>query len=1036
LAHKATITPLSLTDPTWSVAEARPGDPVDLSVTVKNLQPGQKIEIRIKDKNGTIAVLSKLTASGATQKGSWTVPNTLGSQDLVFDAVLREEPPNPKNGQVTTRGRVTSGKLKVHGFKVAITSADAAFAPGPPPPRPPQPPQERLHVKIHVDSPGGKVAGKWEIWGERYPTMLPLYTESFTPAVGHGTWDKWDGVANAGPLAGKYISPEFSPYRVRVIIGVDQASVDDPRGKGKGKVCMAEQQFEVAIESLGVHIQEGLPQAVKDVLKSLLAIEPRSAKGTYADLGRLPAETETGRVRIPNARHYKIDESLSQGDSSVGGTWAHRIADAYMDGDPPLPGPGKTKFQIDGPIYTRVELPIEIETRLRSRDPSKNGPGAGVYSTTAVGPAIFDVFAEDVYDAALYAGAAPEAIYLLAATTSVKSGAHYFPMQSGGKALIDHWQERFKIAADGDRDLTTVHAFVMGLGELTVYLNRARLTLGANADFVEVNASKIKLAEHLTKRDDVLWIVRTPLVPPVPILLPPPGAEPAPAAVASWVAFPPGDNCHAHYGGIRGATPNPTLLKDFSPSPAGTEPIRGKGGAFPYATSIDRNPDADPGGGERVEAKALVSGANLGLAGIIFSPSTIAGDGYRLTVTGRPYERSLGALPSAPVHARTGEMNVWRFCQVTGSFKLPAKGTHGLPASVGIDDPALAGRAHPGDATGLSVSTINAQSQHACTEWDIPVPPGAVVAGEPHQELSVPTYVTTHNGLNAALTLKGFPALAGAAALTNDFVQWDPYRDFLPPNLPANRVNVVSNAIARLAVGSSGTQAMSAAQAAITAHDAVLNPMLGIPWGPVGPDAVLAVGVTAIALYGGGGPGKYLRWVSDTVDSAAYAFLDALTPKMATPKTMQIVRWPIYYKDLWKDGTPGAMAVDTVDTGGFCRGDGQSYFATIGANPDVFEHEMGHSLHLCHFVTGSATNSCWKHHDNGYAACKMGYNNRPLPVARVPQFYTVPPPAAPVGAAIQLNTGARNLYCARCLLKMRGWNELVLPCNWTHPDVF
>ncbi|MFO0762534.1 MAG: hypothetical protein U0359_39205 [Byssovorax sp.] len=1034
MATKVKLKPLNLTDPQWDKAEAKPGDEVELSVTAKGLEAGQTVEIRIRDKNGNMAILTKLTASGDQQKVKWVVPNTFDDGDLVFDAILREKP-TPKNGHVTSRGKVSSPKLRVHGFSVSIKSIDNAFCPK----------QEKLHASIHVANKGNvALKGRYEIWGERYPSGKPLYTEDFNPAAGDTPWNTWDGKANAGTLSGKYISPEFSPYRLRVMIGLDAAALNDPHGAGRGKVSIAEHGFEVRFESLSLRVQAGLPAAVTGKLDSLFKIEPRQPNGTYADKGRLPKDTEIGRIRVPNARHIMIGEALNQGMSNAAPLgWQHRLADNYMDNDdaPPVGGGarGKTKHAIDTPIYTRPELPIEIEPKLRSRDGAKNTSHHGIFEKEAVGPAHFEVLAEDVYEEALYTPATPEAAYLLAAATKVKRGAHYAPQKSGVNPIIDHWQQRFKVASDGDREFSTTEAFVVGSNELSVYLNRAKLTLGANADYTEVNTKKIKLAEHLSKKDDILWVIRVPAA-AIPALPAPPAGEAAPAAVARWAAFPPGDNCHEHYGGVRGKSPNPNLLDDFSAAPAGTEPILGKGGAFPYKGSIEKNPDGDPNGGERFEAIALGSGANQGLAGFLFSPSTIGGDSYVLeaAVRAAPYERSMGEVPGKPkAKARTGKMSVWRMAQITLSSKLPAKGTNGLPGTVGIDDPAVGGRTHPGDGVGMMVSTLNTMCEHAYVEWETPVPAAAPVANEPHQDVVLATYLGLHNGRNGALGLVGFPALAGAANVTNDLVQWDPYRDFLPPGIPANRVNVASNAVAGVAVGADGRTAALAVLAAINAHNNAINPVTGAAWGPARPDAALAGGVAAIAVRPGT-VASYFNWVSNTVDKVAYAYLDGLTPRIGTGRTMQTLRWPNYHKIVWKNGNPAGMQIDSISTAGFCRGSGQSYFATDpnAGNPDTFEHEMGHSLHLVHFITGWATNSAWKHHDQGYPSCKMGYYNAPRPVGGVPQFYSPPLPAGGVGPAIQLNTGNRNLFCAKCLLKMRGWDELVLPCNWTHPDVF
>lgn len=1021
MATKVKVKPIGLEDPKWSVAQAKPGDEVELSVTAKALGMGQSVEFLIRDeRGGLVDIVRKPTAAGDVQKAKWVAPNSAGTVKLTFDAVLRETP-SPKNGHITSRGRVTSGALSVHGFKVSITSVDAAFAPH----------SEALHVGFNVENGGGlPLKGRYEVWGERYPGG-PLYTKDFTPATGGTTWNTWNGSASAGPLNGKFISPEFSPYRVRVVIGIDDASVKDPMGAGRGKVCVAERQFEVVFAAVVLRLQAGLPAAVQDDLRSFLAVENPGgslgkATGRFADAG------ETGRFRLPCKRHQGKGEALNQGSSiGLGGIRRHHISDPYMSDDhAPLPiVRGRTKHQIDATVYSRPEIPLEFEARLMSRDPAKNkAKPAGVFDALAIGPATFDVAVEDTYFDAFYTPATPEATFLRNAAHSVKRGTDTAPFAAGATPEITYWQERFQLAADGVRDIATTQAFVVGKKELTVYINRTKLELGADKDYTEVSAHGLKLKADFTKRGDVVWVMRVPDGPHGP-------------PIANWVSFPPGDNCHGHYGGIRGKTRNPELLDAFSAAPSGSEPIIGKGGAFPYSASITLRPNGATS--ERVESKALTAaGPSQGLAGIILSPSVVAGDSYALEVGlgAAPYERSMGATPRGPRRrVKTGPMTVWRVHTISGSFKLPAKGTMGLLPSVGIDDPPLAGRADPGDGTGMMVSTLNSVLKAAFCEWHVPVPAAPIAPREPHQNVDLATYIISHNAQNASLGLSGFPALAGIGGVSNSFVQWDHYRDALPPGVPANRVNAVSNAIAALAPGMDPTAAAGTAQGAITAQDNAINPLTGAAGGPAGPDAVLGVGIAAIPVHGGVGapvtPASlkaHLDWVKGFALEAAGAHLDRITPGVVPPKTMTTVRWPKLC-GAWLDGTPGAMVIGTVGVAGFSAGDGQSFFATDpgAGNPDTFEHEMGHSVHLAHFVTGGNANSCWKHHDHGHPGCKMGYNNRP-----VAGFYVVPLPAVPKGPAININTGARSTFCAKCLLKMRGWNEFVLPCNWAHPDVF
>ena len=86
----------------------------------------QSVELRVYDGGVLIETLSKLTVNGDQQKASWPVPNTFAVKDLVFEAILRDKP-SPKNGHVTSRGKVRSAKLAVHGFNVAIRSTDASL---------------------------------------------------------------------------------------------------------------------------------------------------------------------------------------------------------------------------------------------------------------------------------------------------------------------------------------------------------------------------------------------------------------------------------------------------------------------------------------------------------------------------------------------------------------------------------------------------------------------------------------------------------------------------------------------------------------------------------------------------------------------------------------------------------------------------------------------------------------------------------------------------------------------------------------------
>jgi hypothetical protein len=315
----------------------------------------------------------------------------------------------------------------------------------------------------------------------------------------------------------------------------------------------------------------------------------------------------------------------------------------------------------------------------------------------------------------------------------------------------------------------------------------------------------------------------------------------------------------------------------------------------------------------------------------------------------------------------------------------------------------------------MRVTRLNTLARAAFNEWIVPVPAAPTVAGDPHVDVNLATYTTSHTN-QAGVFATGNVLINSNADVTNEIVLWDHYRWRLPPNIPNNRVNAACNAIALLTPGTAPAVAAQRVQSALNALAAGAA------------DPPLNGGATAIPQSPAGtSPNAYLADVLAIVWAAAEVHLNALTPQVNPPRSMSTVRWPNLYPNVWTDGTPGAMATQSIGIAGFCLKNGQSFFATVGGNPDTFEHEMGHAMHLCHNPTGNVGNSCWKHHDHGYHSCAMGYYNR---------TYTVPLPAGATGPAIVINTGARSLFCAKCLLKMRGWNEEVLPCNWTHPDVF
>jgi hypothetical protein len=1062
---KLTVDLAPFTDPEWSTTPLKPGEEVTLKTKAPKIKAGQYIEFRIW--SGT-DLIDAVKGEDAQQTAKWKIPNLPHQPTLKFDALLKEKPA-PKNGFAAVIAKVTSGDAQVKGYSVSITKGDAAFVPQ----------TEKIEIEYTVsDTAGAAKQGRFEIWGERYPSEKPLYTENFNPT--HGllqTWKTWDGKANAGVLSGKYITPEFSPYRVRIVIGPDQGSVDGEFVAGLAKATAAERLFEVRFQSIEVRLQAKLADAVKDSLGMragqvppqipVLAVEPRHAKGAFAVVNRLPMKTEPavalgwagggegdaaaerdgmGRIRIAGQRHMDVTDSLNQGSSGAGGDPAdadgkvdlNRPGDPYMDenGKTP-PGPGQTKYDIEKALYKRPEIPVELVGKLRSRDTADAVKRRdGLFSKEAVGPALFDVFAEDKYVAWLYdAGGTdpvtlyPEArAYFKKAALTVKWGTEAAPKWSGTDAVISHWQERFVIGADGQEEVgDTERAFQKTKKELTVYLNRTSLTRDDAAtadntqpvklDYAEIGDKKIKLRKGLAMQNDVVWIIRTPE-----------GAL-GYTAVDRWAAFPPGDNCHERYGGIRGVVPTNdvagALRKDYS---------GGLAGGFAYTAKVNLDPDkVDAAKRERVESEAVTAdGDEKGLAGAIFTPSTMGGDKYVIEgrLRERPYLRDLGWVADRPVawdvRGRGGTMVVWRRLAITASWRMPLTTNlaSGLAVGVGEVDPAPAGRTHPGTGRSMDFIKLNQQGEKAFTEWVILDKDGNVLGRdqEGHQDVPLDKYLKFFND-KAAANEAGFYNIPDDAHITNWCVRWDHYRIALPKGIPADRRNVATKAIEDLPKGSTSQQAAAAVFLAIHNWD-VAHPPPSVDR-PVGDLAGAAIPISNKP------PANYEGWVDGQTTKFANAYMDTIMPQINAPKEMRVLRWPDMYPGwIWSNGNPVGPPADrfiNLGTAGYCRGNGQAFFFSVVGNPDTFEHEMGHSLLLVHFAAGSSANFGWKHHDLTYQNCLMGYNSG---------AFTVPLKAVHVGADVAITTNPRAWMCPKCLMKLRGWDEILLPCHWTHPDVF
>jgi hypothetical protein len=872
-------------------------------------------------------------------------------------------------------------------------------------------------------------------------------------------------------LSGKYITPEFSPYKVRIVIGPDSASVKDPQGAGQGKVAIAETHFEISVLSVKIRIQEGIKEAAKldeYKLKDVLVIDPRGGNGDYAHTAKLPKSTETARVRVPMSRHVARTEDFTQGGNAIG--------NAYMNAGP-------TKFAIDANYYTRPELPIEFEPHLKSRDATVNNDvnKRGLFEKDALGPLKIEPVAEDFYVAARYpdGGAlATDQRYFKNAAFKIKQGTHAAPFHNANDVPEhENWQARIPVTVDGTQDftITTFNAtsdcgYQAGADELTVYLNRALVTgagtremggytkldlsaLGNDTeldngtkDYREIPAGgpgpsvQIRLAPNFTKNGDVVWVVRA-----------------SGASAPTWNKFPPGPNCHDYYGGVRGIVPSADLSNYFrsaySPDPGGTHhPIVGKTtGTYPYTAYVNLRPaTAVPQNQqERVEISVLTSGSKLGLAGVLFSPSWICGDSYVLHawVEHQPYERNLGFIQPKPkvVDSKTGQITVWRRLQFKKSMRMPLTGTAGLNPGVGMGADALA--PYRGDGLNMNITAMNVQYADAFHEWTIPDKTPV------HQNVNLKKYRKAHNLFSTGLA--GKVPLNRNSDIRNQMARYDSYREQLPPgvalpNLATNIVNAQPVGTPSQAVG-------------IAINNAA---------GGIVVDPPLTAGIAAALPVYGGGADDYFMNAMGRWDTIVHGVVDVLTPVDAQPRKMNVVRWQnLHETNFWNDLTGGVVAVCNLTWEGECMGDGNSIFLAANISATLFAHEMGHSAFLAHFI-GMDVN--WKHHDLNTPGCLMSYNFtrgwiwkpggavgpsgaaagpgvEPWPLAyggtdvehgwphrdRNPATAS---PAHPLGVRENCIRYGRNLalggFCAKCILKLSGWDEEKLPAAWLHPDLF
>ncbi|HEY5839426.1 MAG TPA: IPT/TIG domain-containing protein [Pyrinomonadaceae bacterium] len=121
--------------------------------------------------------------------------------------------------------------------KVKINSVDKRFAPS----------VERLNVNYTITPVGYNApVGRLEIF-KKGDTTNPIYRDTSIPTGGtnvqytQGGTPGWDGMANMGAGAGKFVGPEDSPFTVRVTIAADGSF---------GTTKMDQKEFKVELDSI------------------------------------------------------------------------------------------------------------------------------------------------------------------------------------------------------------------------------------------------------------------------------------------------------------------------------------------------------------------------------------------------------------------------------------------------------------------------------------------------------------------------------------------------------------------------------------------------------------------------------------------------------------------------------------------------------------------------------------------------------------------------------------------------------------------
>jgi hypothetical protein len=170
-------------------------------------------------------------ATWPKDKPAWTAAGVALVAPVKTNPALRTVTISAAGSHSVTATCGNGATLNIKAFGVEVNSVDALFAPS----------VEDLDIHYTI-TPAGHEApyAKIEIF-QAGDDKIPIYVVTSTedtsiPRSGSNQLYQWDGMANQGSLAGQYVGPQYSPYTVRVSIGINGSALATDEGETKAKV--------------------------------------------------------------------------------------------------------------------------------------------------------------------------------------------------------------------------------------------------------------------------------------------------------------------------------------------------------------------------------------------------------------------------------------------------------------------------------------------------------------------------------------------------------------------------------------------------------------------------------------------------------------------------------------------------------------------------------------------------------------------------------------------------------------------------------